>query len=76
MWEKEKSYMREYYLTNLGVNKTTANPNKKNKLAANKLLTLTDEVKWTLLKKFLKKCKTEFTMCFIEFRLDLNPSNF
>lgn len=29
-----------------------------------------------MLTKYLKKCKTEFNICFIEYRLDLNPSNF
>jgi hypothetical protein len=76
MWEKEKGVMREYYLTNNGANKTTASPTKKNKLAASKLLTISDDVKAELLKKWLAKCKTEFNVCFIEFRLDLNPCNF
>ena len=29
-----------------------------------------------LLKRYFLKCKTEFNICFIEYRLDLNPSNF
>lgn len=66
--------MREYYLTNGGEKKSS--PTKKNKLAAGKLLQIMDDSKETILKKYLKKCKTEFNICFIEYRLDLNPSNF
>ena len=76
MWDREKANMREYYMTNGGANKTTANPTKKNKLASNKLVSLSDEIKVQMLKKYLLKSKTEFHVCFIEHRLDLNPSNF
>lgn len=76
MWDKEKSVMREYYLTNGGQNKTTSSPNKRNKLAASKLLLISDEHKEMLLKKWFIKSKTEWMVCFIEFRLDLNPCNF
>lgn len=41
-----------------------------------KLLAMPDEIKEAILTKYLIKSKTEFTVCFIEHRLDLNPSNF
>lgn len=74
MWEKEKQNMREYYLTNGGQVKQTTS--KKNKTAANKLLSIPDSYKFDMLHKYLAKCKTEFNICFIEHRLDLNPMNF
>lgn len=74
MWEKEKALMREFYQTNGGEKKSS--PTKKNKLAAGKLIQISDDLKDQILTKYLKKCKTEFNICFIEYRLDLNPSNF
>lgn len=74
MWDKEKLALRDYYLTNGG--HKTQSPTKKNKLAANKLVLLGDDIKVELMKSYLQKCKIEFNICFIEYRLDLNPSNF
>jgi|LauGreDrversion4_2_1035121.scaffolds.fasta_scaffold212101_1 hypothetical protein len=42
----------------------------------NKLKMLSDDSKWDFLRKYFAKAKTEFNICFIEFRLDLNPENF
>jgi len=74
LWEKEKLIMMEYFKTNGGT--TKGSPNKKNKSQMNKLKMLSDEVKWDFLRKYFAKAKTEFNICFIEYRLDLNPTNF
>ena len=76
MWDRERNMVREFYMSNMGQSKNQSSPTKKNKLQANKLLNISEDVKLQLLEKYLKKCKTEFNICFIEHRLDLNPSNF
>jgi hypothetical protein len=35
-----------------------------------------DDIKFELIKKYFKKAKLEFTVCFVEYRLDINPENF
>ena len=76
MWDKEKHIMREYYLMNQGVSKTIMTATKKNKALAGKFLTMYDDIKYEMINKYFKKAKLEFTICFTEHRLDLNPSNF
>lgn len=55
--------------------KTAGNP-KSRRLNATRLMALPETLKMSILQKYFQKCKTEFTICFIEYRLDLNPSNF
>lgn len=43
---------------------------------AGKFLTMYDDIKFEMINKYFKKCKLEFTICFVEHRLDLNPENF
>ena len=76
LWEKEKSTLKEYYMTNQGTSKNTSSPTKKNKTAASKLIMIPEDIKIDILKKYLFKQKTEFIICFIEQRLDFNPENF
>ena len=75
-WDKEKAIMREYYLLNQGTSKSLIHATKKNKAVAGKFLTMYDDIKFEMLRKYFKKCKLEFTICFIENRLDINPENF
>ena len=75
MWEKEKNAMRDYYLSNGSLGKLLS-PTKKNKTAAAKLTAIPDATRDDLLAKYLEKCKLEFNICFIDYRLDLNPSSF
>lgn len=75
MWEKEKNSMRDYYLSNGSLGKLLS-PTKKNKTAAAKLMAIPDATRDDLLTKYLEKCKLEFNICFIDYRLDLNPSSF
>jgi|LauGreDrversion4_2_1035121.scaffolds.fasta_scaffold349923_1 hypothetical protein len=37
---------------------------------------MVDDIKNEMLKKYFEKCKLEFTICFVEQRLDINPENF
>ena len=39
-------------------------------------MTMYDDIKLEILNKYFKKAKLEFTICFVESRLDLNPANF
>jgi hypothetical protein len=76
MWDKEKNIMREYYLLNQGTSKSITQATKKNKALAGKFLTMYDDIKFEMINKYFKKCKLEFTICFVENRLDINPENF
>ncbi len=76
MWDKEKNIMKEYYMSNLGMNKTLSSPSKKNRAAATKIMMMSEEIKIELLRKYFKKSKLEYAVCFIEHRLDLNPENY
>lgn len=76
MWDKERNIMREYYLLNQGSAKSIISATKKNKALAGKFLTMYDDIKLEIINKYFKKAKLEFTICFVESRLDLNPANF
>lgn len=76
MWDKEKNIMKEYYMSNLGMNRTLSSPSKKNKAAATKILMMSDDIKVELLRKYFRKSKLEYIVCFIEHRLDMNPENY
>jgi len=76
MWDKERNIMREYYLLNQGTAKSIISATKKNKALAGKFLTMYDDIKLEIINKYFKKAKLEFTICFVESRLDLNPANF
>lgn len=76
MWDKERNIMREYYLLNQGTSKSIISATKKNKALAGKFLTMYDDIKLEIINKYFKKAKLEFTICFVENRLDLNPANF
>ena len=75
IWDKEKLIMIEYCKSNGGASKAVS-PTKKNKQVLTRIKFLSDDLKWSILKKYFAKCNTEFKICFTEHRLDFNPSNF